>query len=173
MIKNTTETKKHGNVEILIIEYVLTIVICAVMFLLDLALFPMTFYSPSFNETATLIGVYLFAVCTRAMLPMLVYCMLANSTIEKAIAVSLLNAPPAMFTEGVLMYSAGMIDYCDIEGLSPKFVDGSVITKTVFAVANLLSNYLGELIFVYAVVLGIMLELPRFLLGVYLMKRWR
>jgi len=140
------------------------------MSLTDLSLFPLTFYSSSLNKTVNLIGVYLFAVCTRAMLSMLVYCMLANSTIEKAFAVSLLNAPPTMFTESVLMYSAGMIDYCDIEGLSPKFIDGSVITKTALTVANLLSNYLGESIFAYAVILGIMLELPRFMLGVYLIK---
>jgi len=86
---------------------------------------------------------------------------------------STLNGVPLQFTEGLLIYLASGVRYYDFTGLNPEFLHYTLLNRVVITAINWLSIQVSMAIAlpISVVIIASILELPRFLLGISLIRR--
>ena len=143
-------------------------------FFLDLSLFPMAFYSPAGDKNKQLVVMFVLAVFWRTTLSILLYRVVTGAVSKTTVfASSTLNGVPLQFTEGLLIYSIGKIGYYDFTGLNPEFLQCTLLNRVTITTINWLGTQIGMAIAlpVSVVIIASILELPRLVLGISLIRR--
>ncbi len=154
--------------------YLIVLIFCTILyFFLDLSLFPMAFYSPAGDKTSYLLVTFVLAVFWRTTLSTLLYRVITGVVSRTTVFVSLtLNGIPLQFTEGLLIYLADGAGYYDFTGLNPEFLQCTLLNRVVITAINWLSIQVSMAALpISVVIIASILELPRFLLGIGLIRR--